>query len=149
VITSSPVHLASDYEVVVVGAGPAGLAAAVGARESGAERVLVVDREPEPGGILNQCIHHGFGLHHFKEELTGPEYAQRFVEDALDHGVDVVTDAFVEDARLDGGPRAGSVKLMTSAAGVRRVETRTVVLAMGLGSGPGERSGSRAPVPPG
>jgi thioredoxin reductase len=131
VITSSPVHLASDYEVVVVGAGPAGLAAAVGARESGAERVLVVDREPEPGGILNQCIHHGFGLHHFKEELTGPEYAQRFVEDALDHGVDVVTDAFVEDARFDGGPRAGSVKLMTSAAGVRRVDTRTVVLAMG------------------
>jgi flavin-dependent dehydrogenase len=74
----------------VVGGGPAGLGAALGAREAGAERVLVIDREGEPGGILQQCIHPGFGLHHFGEELTGPEYAQRYLEQVLEHEVDVL-----------------------------------------------------------
>ena len=69
------------YDVIVVGGGPAGLAAAVEASKNGAEKVLVVERDQELGGILNQCIHNGFGLHYFKEELTGPEYAERFIKE--------------------------------------------------------------------
>ena len=68
------------YDVIVVGGGPAGLAAAVSACDNGAGRVLVIERDHEVGGILNQCIHNGFGLHYFKEELTGPEYAGRFAK---------------------------------------------------------------------
>src|SRR5690554_453439 len=68
------------YEVTVIGGGPAGLAAAVSAREHGIDRVLILERDKELGGILNQCIHNGFGLQIFKEELTGPEYAKRFID---------------------------------------------------------------------
>jgi NADPH-dependent 2,4-dienoyl-CoA reductase/sulfur reductase-like enzyme len=68
-----------SYEVVVIGGGPAGLAAAVSARECGISSILIVERDRELGGILNQCIHNGFGLHTFKEELTGPEYAKRYI----------------------------------------------------------------------
>lgn len=67
------------YDVIVIGGGPAGLAAACAACEKGAKKVLVIERDKELGGILNQCIHNGFGLHRFKEELTGPEYAGRFI----------------------------------------------------------------------
>jgi NADPH-dependent 2,4-dienoyl-CoA reductase/sulfur reductase-like enzyme len=120
------IDLASAYDVVVVGAGPAGLAAAVGARRAGADRVLVVDREREAGGILQQCIHHGFGLHHFKEELTGPEYAQRFLGEVEGEGVDVLTDSYVLD--VDG---SRTVTLLSPDHGVASVRSGAVVLAMG------------------
>ncbi len=119
-------HLQSEYDVVVVGGGPAGMAAALGAKERGAERVLIVDREKEAGGILWQCIHSGFGLHHFNEELTGPEYAQRFLEQVLEHDVDVIGDTFVADIAADK-----RLQLMSGLLGVEVVGARAVVLAMG------------------
>ena len=126
VLTAEPRHLASRYDVVIVGAGPAGMAAALGARERGAERVLLVDREVEAGGILLQCIHAGFGLHAFDEEITGPEYAQRFFEQVLEQDVDVLTDGYVMDVAA-----GGRVKLMSPTVGVSGVDAGAVVLAMG------------------
>ena len=76
-------------DVLVIGAGPAGLAAAIAAREAGVQNLLVLERETEMGGILKQCIHNGFGLHRFKEELTGPEYAQRDIDRVKTLGIDV------------------------------------------------------------
>ena len=78
------------YNVIVIGGGPAGLGAAVEAKKNGAEKVLIVERDRELGGILNQCIHNGFGLHEFKEELTGPEYAGRFIEMARENNIDYI-----------------------------------------------------------
>ena len=82
-------------DVAVVGAGPAGLAAAVAAKENGAARVLVIERDNAPGGILQQCIHPGFGLTRFNEELTGPEYYSRFTQKAEALGVEYLLDSMV------------------------------------------------------
>lgn len=93
-----------EYDVIVIGAGPAGLASALAARNNGAKDVLIIERDRELGGILNQCIHNGFGLHHFKEELSGPEYAGRYIDDIKDSDISVLLNTMVieigEDKRV-------------------------------------------------
>lgn len=118
------------YDVVIVGGGPAGMAAALGARDSGCERVLMLDREPEVGGILMQCIHSGFGLHYFKEELTGPEYAERFLTQVMDKDIDVLPDSYVSGVAVDSDGTK-TVRLLNGERGMRTVRTSSVVLAMG------------------
>ena len=113
------------YDLIVVGGGPAGLAAAIAARERGLERVLIVERDRELGGILNQCIHDGFGLHYFREVLTGPEYALRFIQKAQAVGIETKLDTMVLDVR------PGVVHTLGKAEGYRILEARAVVLAMG------------------
>ena len=88
-------------DLLVVGAGPAGLAAAIAARKAGVTSLVVLEREDEQGGILNQCIHNGFGLHRFREELTGPEYAQRDIDEAQALELDIRTGTTVLDITPD------------------------------------------------
>lgn len=113
------------YEVVVIGGGPAGLGAAVEAKKYGANSVLIIERDRELGGILNQCIHNGFGLHEFKEELTGPEYAQRFIEQANKSDIEIMLNTMV----LNIDDERNIIAL--GEQGIMEIQAGAVVLAMG------------------
>ncbi len=114
------------YDVIIIGGGPAGLAAACAASEKGAKKIVIIERDKELGGILNQCIHNGFGLHYFKEELTGPEYAGRFVEMLRKTDVEVKLDTMVLEVGQDK-----VVHCISTREGYQALEGRSIVLSMG------------------
>ncbi|MEG1431600.1 NAD(P)/FAD-dependent oxidoreductase [Eubacterium sp.] len=113
-------------QMIIIGGGPAGLAAASAARDAGIEDILIIERDDRPGGILNQCIHNGFGLHTFKEELTGPEYAGRYMDMVADLEIEIMLHTMVMDIN---GDRV--VTCMNKTQGLMEIQGDAIILAMG------------------
>ena len=116
----------NNYDVVIIGGGPAGLASAIAAKKNGANSVLIIERDKELGGILNQCIHNGFGLHHFKEELTGPEYAGKYIDEVNKTDIDILLDTMVIEITPDK-----MVYCSSSIYGYLMIQAKSIILNMG------------------
>ena len=119
-----------EYNLIIIGGGPAGLAAAAAAYDAGERSILILERETRLGGILNQCIHNGFGLHTFQEELTGPEYAQRYIDKVLERGIEYKLDTMVMSiVKAEGDSK--EVMAVNEADGLLLYRTKALILAMG------------------
>lgn len=114
------------YDIVIIGGGPAGMAAAVAAKKQGIDRILILERDRELGGILNQCIHNGFGLHTFQEELTGPEYADRFIGQVKSYNIEYKLNTMVMDVSRDK-----RVTAMNREEGMFEIQAKAIIFAMG------------------
>ena len=119
------------YDIIIIGGGPAGLSAATAAYDAGAENILVIERDDRLGGILNQCIHNGFGLHTFKEELTGPEYAQRYIDLLLEKKIEYRTQTMVLDISCMEDSSDKIVTAVSETDGLMTLYASAVILAMG------------------
>ena len=115
-----------NYDIVIIGGGPAGLAAAISAYDSGVKNIVIIEREERLGGILNQCIHNGFGLTRFKESLSGPEYAARFIDGVTERNIEVMTETIVLSVTKDK-----IITAMNTSEGIFEINAKSVILAMG------------------